>query len=263
VHLPVAPSCNIRCNFCNRLYDCANESRPAVTRGILEPADVHAYLRALFALRTDISVAGIAGPGAPFCEPKRTLQTLHAVHAAYPRLLLCVSTNGLNAAEHVDELAACGVTHATVTINAVDPVIGRRICARAVFKGRAYSGTDAAVLLLDRQREAVRQFKAHGFVVKINTVIVPGVNDGHVEAVAQEAARLGADLMNCIPMIPLPDTPFSHLTEPDAAQMVRIRALAARHMPQMYHCRRCRADAVGKLCATEAHASIMGQQVGM
>jgi nitrogen fixation protein NifB len=254
----VAPDCNIKCNFCNRLYDCANESRPAVTRGILEPVDVHVYLRALFAVRSDISVAGIAGPGDAFCEPKRTLETIRVLHTAYPRLLLCVSTNGLNAAGHVDELAAHGVTHATVTINAVDPVIGQRICAQAVFEGRVHSGIDAAALLLDRQREAVTRFKARGCTVKINTVVVPGVNDGHVEAVAREAARLGADLMNCIPMIPLPDTPFSHLAEPDAAQMVRIRALAARHMPQMYHCRRCRADAVGKLCADEAHLSVMG-----
>ena len=31
VHLPVAPHCNIQCNFCNRIYDCANENRPGVT----------------------------------------------------------------------------------------------------------------------------------------------------------------------------------------------------------------------------------------
>ncbi len=31
VHLPVAPECNIKCNYCNRKYDCVNESRPGVT----------------------------------------------------------------------------------------------------------------------------------------------------------------------------------------------------------------------------------------
>ena len=29
VHLPVAPRCNIQCKFCNRQFDCVNESRPA------------------------------------------------------------------------------------------------------------------------------------------------------------------------------------------------------------------------------------------
>ena len=31
MHLPVAPACNIQCNYCNRKYDCTNESRPGVT----------------------------------------------------------------------------------------------------------------------------------------------------------------------------------------------------------------------------------------
>jgi len=61
------------------------------------------------------------------------------------------------------------------------------------------------------------------------------------------AADWGADVMNCIPMIPVQDTPFEHLGEPTDAEMVRIRALASGHLPQMYHGRRCRADAVGLL----------------
>jgi nitrogen fixation protein NifB len=130
VHLPVAPGCNIQCNFCNRLYDCANESRPAVTRGILEPGDVLTYLGRLLGRRSDISVIGIAGPGDPLSEPERTLETVRAVYSTYPNLLICLSTNGLNLAGYVDELAEAGVTHVTVTVNAVDPLIGKRIYSR-------------------------------------------------------------------------------------------------------------------------------------
>jgi hypothetical protein len=28
MHLPVAPACNLQCNYCNRKFDCSNESRP-------------------------------------------------------------------------------------------------------------------------------------------------------------------------------------------------------------------------------------------
>jgi nitrogen fixation protein NifB len=35
VHLPVAPACNIGCNYCVRKYDCANENRPGVTSKVL------------------------------------------------------------------------------------------------------------------------------------------------------------------------------------------------------------------------------------
>ena len=39
MHLPVAPYCNISCNYCNRKFDCVNESRPGVTSEILTPQD--------------------------------------------------------------------------------------------------------------------------------------------------------------------------------------------------------------------------------
>jgi nitrogen fixation protein NifB len=51
VHLPVAPRCNIQCNFCNRKYDCMNESRPGVTSTVLTPQQAIAYLRDVVAKR--------------------------------------------------------------------------------------------------------------------------------------------------------------------------------------------------------------------
>jgi len=44
VHLPVAPTCNIKCNFCDRRSDCVNESRPGVTSSVLEPDQALRYL---------------------------------------------------------------------------------------------------------------------------------------------------------------------------------------------------------------------------
>ncbi len=252
VHLPVAPHCNIQCNFCNRLYDCANESRPGVTSRIFEPAEAMRYLDRLLASRADISVVGIAGPGDPLCDPERTLETIRAVHAAYPDLLLCISTNGLNLAEYVDDLADSGVTHITVTVNAVDPLIGQRIYAWVSLNSRTYRGIEAAEILLSRQQEAVARLKRRGMMVKINSVVLPRVNAGHIPAIAEKAADWGADVMNCIPMIPVQDTPFESLRAPADAEMVRVRALASRHLQQMYHCRRCRADAVGLLCSKKS-----------
>jgi nitrogen fixation protein NifB len=254
VHLPVAPECNIQCNFCNRLYDCANENRPAVTRGILEPGNVLTHLDMLFRRRCDISVVGIAGPGDPLCEPERTLETVRAINSAYPDLLLCISTNGLNLSEYIDDLAEAGVTHITVTINAVDPLIGENIYSLVTINNHTYRGIKAAELLLSRQREAIVRLKERDIIVKINTVVIPGINVDHIENVAEEVARLGADMMNCIPMIPVPDTAFEHLNEPVAAQIERIRHSASIHIPQMYHCQRCRADAVGLLCSHKEHS---------
>ena len=63
IHLPVAPRCNIQCNFCNRKFDCMNESRPGVTSGVLKPEQAVAYLAEVVAKRPEIAVMGIAGPG--------------------------------------------------------------------------------------------------------------------------------------------------------------------------------------------------------
>lgn len=261
VHLPVAPKCNIQCNFCNRLFDCANESRPAVTARILDAGDVPGYLSPILKKRSDISVVGIAGPGDPMCEPGRTLEAIRAVHRRYPELLICISTNGLNVTEHAEDLAAAGVTHATVTINAVDPSVGAKIYSRVVMKNVVYRGVEGAGLLLLRQREAVAALKERGLTVKVNTVIIPGINVDHIPAIAEEAARLGADIMNCIPMIPVADTPFQYLGAPTDVEIKAARDAASVYVPQMYHCRRCRADAIGLLC-TEGPSSEMVPETG-
>ena len=47
IHLPVAPRCNLQCKFCNRKFDCVNESRPGVTSGILCVAATYVYRKTL------------------------------------------------------------------------------------------------------------------------------------------------------------------------------------------------------------------------
>ncbi|MDP2253393.1 MAG: nitrogenase cofactor biosynthesis protein NifB, partial [Thiobacillus sp.] len=37
MHVAVAPACNIQCHYCNRKYDCSNESRPGVVSEVLTP----------------------------------------------------------------------------------------------------------------------------------------------------------------------------------------------------------------------------------
>jgi len=110
VHLPVAPRCNIQCNFCNRKYDCMNESRPGVTSTVLTPQQAIAYLRDVVEKRPDISVMGIAGPGDPFANPEETMETLRLTRKYFPKMILCVATNGLNVAPYVDEMAELQVS---------------------------------------------------------------------------------------------------------------------------------------------------------
>ncbi|MHC1700724.1 MAG: nitrogenase cofactor biosynthesis protein NifB [Humidesulfovibrio sp.] len=248
VHLPVAPRCNIQCNYCNRKYDCVNESRPGVTSGILKPYQALEYTRQVLEKEPRITVVGIAGPGDPMANPAETLETMLLIRREYPHLLFCLSSNGLAMPEYLDDLAELGVSHATVTLNTVDPAIGARIYSWVRDGNVVYRGQAAAELILERQMEAISGLKARGLAVKVNTIVIPGVNDAHIQAVAEKTSALGVDLMNLMPMFPTAGTPFGELKEPGKDVIEALRAEAGPLVPQMTHCRRCRADAVGLLC---------------
>ena len=247
VHLPVASGCNINCAYCRTKTDCVHECRPGVASALLDPFAAAAYFHEIKGRLPRVSVAGIAGPGDPFFAPELTLKTLEYLRASHPDLLLCVSTNGLNLADYIGRLVDLGVDFITVTVNAVAPGILQRIVSRVQLNGRSRHGYEAAELLIDRQLTAFSRLKARRVRVKVNTVVIPGINDGHVEAIAARLARLGVDLMNLIPLIPLPGTPMADYPAPSAGTMARLRAAAGRHIPQMRHCVRCRADAAGFL----------------
>ncbi len=83
--------------------------------------------------------------------------------------------------------------------------------------------------------------------MKVNTIIVPGINDQHVQAIAEKMADLGVDILNLMPMYPNVDTPFADIPEPPSSLMNSLQQEAEKFLPQMHHCTRCRADAVGLL----------------
>ena len=247
VHLPVAPKCNILCKYCNRKYDCVNESRPGVTSAVLTPEQAVDYMEQVLAAEPRITVAGIAGPGDPFANPKETMETIRLVRERFPEILLCLATNGLNLPPYVQELAGLQVSHVSITVNAVDPEVGQHIYSWVRDGKVVYRGLEAAKLLLSRQLEAIAELKALGVTVKVNTIIILGINDHHVEAVARKMAEMGVDILNLMPMYPNTDTPFAEIPEPTPATMAGLRKEAEHFLPQMHHCTRCRADAVGLL----------------
>ncbi|MDR1223920.1 MAG: radical SAM protein [Tannerella sp.] len=247
IHLAVAPKCNVQCNFCNRKFDCTNESRPGVTTRVLKPAEALIRLEEAEKKAGNLVVVGIAGPGDPFANPGETMETLERVHAKYPDKLLCVSSNGLNISDYIPRLAKLNVSHVTVTVNAVDPATGANIYEWISFGKKTYFGVEGAKLLLERQTGAIRELKRHGITVKVNTVVIPRVNEHHVCEVAKYVSGLGADIQNCIALIPVKGTPYEDLYEPSASDMRIVRAKTSVYIKQMKHCARCRADAAGLL----------------
>jgi nitrogen fixation protein NifB len=245
IHLPVAPKCNIQCNYCNRKFDCMNENRPGVTSKVLSPKQALYYLDNALKLSPNISVVGIAGPGDPFANPEETMETLRLVRENYPEMLLCVATNGLDVLPYIDELADLQVSHVTLTINAIDPAIGAEIYAWVRYQKRMYRDLQGAQLLLENQLAALQKLKRLGVTAKVNSIIIPGINDTHVVEVARQVAAMGADILNCLPYYNTTETVFENIPEPEPAMVAEIQEEAGKLLPQMKHCARCRADAVG------------------
>ena len=246
IHLPVAAHCNMQCNYCNRKHSCVNESRPGVTASVLRPGEAIEYLRQMARRLPELSVVGIAGPGDPMANATETLETLRMAKAEFPEMLLCLATNGLNLAPYIDDLIHVGISHVTVTVNAVDPEIGARFYKWMKTPHGKIAGIEAATYLWEMQRHSIRELASKNVIVKINTIYTPGINDAHVERVAQEVSVLGASVLNLMPLLPTKDTPFASFAEPDRKTLQNQRRVAARYLPQMAHCARCRADAAGK-----------------
>lgn len=247
VHLPVAPACNVQCNYCDRKFDCANESRPGVTSVVLRPEQASSYVDDVLAKDPSLRVVGIAGPGDPLANAALTLETLRLVRLMHPELLLCLATNGLALPRHAEALAALKVSHVTVTISAVDPEIGAQIYEYVIAGGQRLRGRLGAERLLESQLTGIRRLVELGVMVKINSVLIPGINDHHLVDVARAVAKLGASRFNCLPLHPVASTAFGELTEPTRAMTHSVRDACRDYLPQMEHCARCRADAVGRI----------------
>lgn len=249
MHAPVAPKCNISCHYCDPKFDCVNESRPGVASRILSPEEALQRLTDYSSRLQNLTVLGIAGPGDPLANPEETFRTFRLVKEAFPKVHLCLSTNGLMLPEYVEEIRDLGIRHVTVTLNAVDARMGGQIYAHVRYKGVVYRGTEAAALLLSQQLEGIGRLAAEGILCKINSVLVPGVNDRHLPLVSETVKRLGAFSHNIMPLILSPGSRFHKdgVRAPEPWELSEVRDACSVHMQQMRHCRQCRADAVGLL----------------
>ncbi|WP_246167592.1 nitrogenase cofactor biosynthesis protein NifB [Propionivibrio limicola] len=251
MHAAVAPACNIQCNYCNRKYDCANESRPGVVSEVLTPEQAVKKTLAVAAHIPQMSVLGIAGPGDPLANPQRTFATFRQLAEKAPDIKLCVSTNGLALPECVDELARHNIEHVTITINCVDPDIGAKIYPWIFWKNQRVRGREAAAILIEQQQKGLEMLVARGILVKVNSVMIPGVNDEHLKEVSRIVKAKGAFLHNVMPLIAEPEhgTFFGLMGQrsPTADELKALQDACEGNMNMMRHCRQCRADAVGML----------------
>jgi nitrogen fixation protein NifB len=251
MHVAVAPACNIQCHYCNRKYDCANESRPGVVSEVLTPEQAVKKVKVVAANIPQMTVLGIAGPGDPLANPKKTFKTFRMLTEQAPDIKLCVSTNGLNLPQSVDELAKHNIDHVTITINCVDPEVGAQIYPWIYWNNQRIRGVEAARILIEQQQKGLEMLVERGILVKVNSVLIPGVNDEHLKEVSKIVKSKGAFLHNVMPLIAEAEhgTFYGVMGQrsPEPEELQDLQDACAGDMNMMRHCRQCRADAVGLL----------------
>lgn len=251
MHVAVAPACNIQCNYCNRKYDCSNESRPGVVSQKLTPEQAVRKVVAVASEIPQMTVLGIAGPGDALANPKKTFDTFRMLQEQAPDLKLCISTNGLALPDHVEELSKYNVDHVTITINMVDPAVGEKIYPWIFWNHKRVTGYEAAKVLHERQMLGLEMLTAKGILTKINSVLIPGINDEHLIEVNREVKKRGAFLHNIMPLISEAEhgTVFGLTGQrgPTASELKAVQDACMGGANLMRHCRQCRADAVGLL----------------
>lgn len=93
------------------------------------------------------------------------------------------------------------------------------------------------------QLEGVEKLAGKGVVIKVNSVLIPGLNDKHIVDIAREVKKRGANLMNVLPLIPL--YKMKDYPRPGCAELAEVRDAVEEIIPVFRACTQCRADAYG------------------
>ncbi|MDR1576977.1 MAG: radical SAM protein [Deltaproteobacteria bacterium] len=247
LHLPVAPACNLSCGYCRRDFDCPNESRPGVTSQVLNPRQALERFMAVRAKLPNLKIVGLAGPGESLANFPVVAETIKLIRQQDPETQFCLSTNGLLLPLYVERLNQLGVKYLTITINTLDTRVGAQIYREVNYLDRLYQGSEGAALILANQLGGLKMAVELGISVKVNTVVLRKINQDTVAQVAKATADLGATIGNVMRHLPVEGSYFAHLPQISRAELQKISWECQAFLPQMRHCRQCRADAVGLL----------------
>jgi len=243
IHLPVATVCNVKCAFCDRsMAVSCHVQRPGSAARIMSAESAIEIATEELRARSNLRIVAIAGPGEPLANAA-TFEVLGMIESARPRVHSCLSTNGVLLHDKVDRLVELGVDSLSVSMSASAETTAAAIYEWADIRGRRMTGIDMGKNLITAQLAGIERASNAGIHVKINSVLIPGVNHAEMPLLAEKAAHAGAELQNIIPLIPC--AAMSTYRPPSCAELEQSRAQAREYIKQFCHCHQCRSDVVG------------------
>jgi len=161
LRLAVTDRCNLRCRYC----------MPAKGIDLVSHADLLSFEEAerLIGLFADLGLRKLRVTGGEPLVRSGTLGFMAAVGRAYPSLELLLTTNGLLLERHLPAIVAAGVKRVNVSLDSLDPATWSRLTRR---------DGHAAVLA------SIRAVQEAGLGLKINVVVMGGINDHEVPGFA-------------------------------------------------------------------------------
>ena len=172
LRLSVTDRCNLRCAYC----------MPEEEYTWLPKRDILSFeeIARLVEVFSDLGVDRVRLTGG---EPllRRDLHELIRLVRANPKVRdLAMTTNGLRLAEQAEDLFEAGLSRVTVSLDSLDPDVFEHLTRRRELD-RALEGLAAAARIWPGQ-------------LKIDTVLMRGVNDGELDALLGLGRELGAEV---------------------------------------------------------------------
>ena len=243
IHLPVAKKCNVKCVFCDHSIGAScHTSKPGFSSNIMNVDEAIERTLKEMSVRPNLRIVAISGPGEPLYN-KETFEALSIIKRKIPDMKFCLSTNGTLLSEHLKELVSLGVSTITISINAATPETASRIYEWARFDKQISRNDTMAKMILSRQLDGLSSAADVGIKLKVNTILIPKVNNHEISEIAKTISKAGAHIHNIVPLVPC-----SFLKDwrmPTERELSEARKEALQYLPQFHHCKQCRSDVVG------------------
>ncbi len=191
--LPAAPQANNKKRFGE-----IDKPDPA-----LLPDETVAWIGDLVKGGKEIHGVNICGPGDALADPNTLFLLLDLLKEKYPNCPVKLTTIGLNVAPLAADLASKTITQVNLQVEAVSLDILKKIYAWIRPDKRTVPLPEVIAFLLQEQERAITALNDAGIPVNIQTTIYPGINDEHINAIAEKAASWGASSITLLPFQPV------------------------------------------------------------
>ncbi|MCI5148402.1 MAG: radical SAM protein, partial [Candidatus Electrothrix sp. MAN1_4] len=179
--LPAAPQANNRKRF-------GEVDQPAPA---LLPEEAVAWIDDLVQGGKKICNVNISQPGDALAAPELLFLLLDLLQIQHSDCPVKLTTIGLDAASLAQELADKHVTQVNLCVEAVDIDILKKIYSWIRPGKKTVPLSEVIPFLLQEQKEAITALKQAGINVNIYTTIYPGINDHHMNTLAETLVSWG------------------------------------------------------------------------